>query len=134
MINPTPKVNCQFGAPMGRPKYGNSGSIPSTSFSLRRIPINGGGYDRGGAYWGIGQPLYFYVAYETAQVEYGPCEYCDQFPCETAGRDCRWTANGKHTHKTREEETEISDYIRADSREHAKEKITRLFPAATFKR
>jgi len=27
--------------------------------SLRKIPINSGGYDSGGAYWGIGQPLYW---------------------------------------------------------------------------
>jgi hypothetical protein len=27
--------------------------------SLRRVRINGGGYDDGGAYWGHGQPLYW---------------------------------------------------------------------------
>lgn len=27
--------------------------------SLSRVRLNGGGYDAGGAYWGIGQPLYW---------------------------------------------------------------------------
>jgi hypothetical protein len=27
--------------------------------SLRRIRLNSGGYDAGGAYWGIGAPLYW---------------------------------------------------------------------------
>ncbi|MCQ4158743.1 hypothetical protein NON00_02225 [Roseomonas sp. GC11] len=26
---------------------------------LRRIPITSGGYDRGGAYWGLGAPLWY---------------------------------------------------------------------------
>jgi len=25
---------------------------------LHRVPLDSGGYDRGGAYWGLGQPLY----------------------------------------------------------------------------
>jgi hypothetical protein len=29
---------------------------------LRRIPLDSGGYDSGGAYWGIGQRLYGYAA------------------------------------------------------------------------
>jgi hypothetical protein len=33
------------------------------------VPINAGGYDPGGAYWGTGQPLY--VAFDTeADTEY----------------------------------------------------------------
>ena len=27
--------------------------------TLRRVPINAGGYDAGGAYWGLGAPLYW---------------------------------------------------------------------------
>ena len=54
-INP---VSCKYGAPMGRhtgPEYLDTslGKI-----SLRRVPLDSGGYDKGGAYWGIGQPLW----------------------------------------------------------------------------
>lgn len=54
--NPTPAVNCRYGAPMGRPSRNQdcAGKV-----SLRRVPINSGGYDPGGAYWGIGQPLWW---------------------------------------------------------------------------
>lgn len=48
-------VSSQFGAPMGRftgPEF-LTGKV-----SLRRVRLNSGGYDRGGAYWGLGQPLY----------------------------------------------------------------------------
>ena len=48
-VNPTPKVHSQYGAPMGRPGYGY-GADPTTLFQLRRIRINSGGYDDGGAY------------------------------------------------------------------------------------
>lgn len=52
----TPKVSCRYGAPMGRV---SSGALDlSRRLYLRRIPLNGGGYDRGGAYWGIGAPLW----------------------------------------------------------------------------
>jgi len=47
--NPTPLVNARYGAPMGR---------PSASFSLDGVPKVDrieldGGYDPGGAYWGL---------------------------------------------------------------------------------
>lgn len=130
-VNPTPNVNSKYGAPMGRPKQGH-GAEPTTKFEVKRVPINSGGYDHGGAYWGTGQPLYFYIAYETAMVEYGPCEYCGKLP-PYRHNECN-SIDGAHHQKTREEETEISDYIRADDRDHAKEIIRKLHPTATFKR
>jgi hypothetical protein len=91
-INPTPKVNSQFGAPMGRgwdpaqmptlahtivadyksvpPKTDGerrhrdvataiqNGTKPGRVY-LRSIPLNSGGYDSGGAYWGDGIRLYW---------------------------------------------------------------------------
>lgn len=48
-------VSCKYGAPMGR----HTG--PADLFGrcyLRRVPLDRGGYDRGGAYWGLGPPLY----------------------------------------------------------------------------
>jgi hypothetical protein len=64
MCNPTPNVNSQYGAPMGRRQTGY-GADPTTKFNLVHIRLNNGGYDRGGAYWGIDKPLYYYHAYET---------------------------------------------------------------------
>lgn len=59
LLNPTPQVSSRYGAPMGRhtgPYYldGSAGPI-----YLRRIRLNGGGYDQGGAYWGLGMPLWY---------------------------------------------------------------------------
>lgn len=53
----TPPVVGRYGAPMGRP---SNAYIPPPGSRVRlfRVPINNGGYDRGGAYWGIGDPLY----------------------------------------------------------------------------
>lgn len=69
--NPTPPVANKYGAPMGRPssntytdKKGRTFEITATPdakpFTLLRIRLNNGGYDRGGAYWGLGDPLYYY--------------------------------------------------------------------------
>lgn len=61
--NPTPDVHSKYGAPMGRTSDHLSGLIieaTDSRFTLRRVPINSGGYDSGGAYWGLGQPLYWW--------------------------------------------------------------------------
>ena len=56
MINPVPPVSCKYGAPMGR-RSTNQDCVGKVN--LRRVPINSGGYDAGGAYWGLGAPLYW---------------------------------------------------------------------------
>ena len=56
MIKQMPAVSCQYGAPMGRREYGQPG--PLRNVRLFRVRIDSGGYDDGGAYWGVGQPLY----------------------------------------------------------------------------
>jgi hypothetical protein len=56
LLDPTPAVNCQYGAPMGRAS--RNALDTSERLYLRRVPLNGGGYDRGGAYWGHGLPLF----------------------------------------------------------------------------
>ncbi len=46
------KVNCLYGAPMGRPTYCDT---PDARVQLFRVNLSGGGcYDDGGAYWGSG--------------------------------------------------------------------------------
>lgn len=51
-------VNYKYGAPMGRPSHGPS-QQDEQKFTLQRVPLDSGGYDRGGAYWGLGNPLYW---------------------------------------------------------------------------
>ncbi len=53
------KVNCTYGAPMGRSESGN---YEGDKIHLVRIYLDSGGYDHGGAYWGHGEPLY--LAYD----------------------------------------------------------------------
>ena len=45
----------RYGAPMGRIEHG--GNVDEKLY-LRRVPLDSGGYDSGGAYWGIGAPLF----------------------------------------------------------------------------
>jgi hypothetical protein len=69
MMKQLPDVSSKYGAPMGRadkhvtidkPQFDGLVYKPiAPKFSLRRIRLNGGGYDSGGAYWGIGTPLYW---------------------------------------------------------------------------
>ena len=50
------EVNGRYGAPMGRSES-PLGEAPR-AVRLFRVPIDGGGYDPGGAYWGLGSPLW----------------------------------------------------------------------------
>jgi hypothetical protein len=49
-------VSCKYGAPMGRRTQ--PGDPSGERIHLRRVRIDCGGYDSGGAYWGLGQPLF----------------------------------------------------------------------------
>lgn len=55
--NPTPALSCRYGAPLGRVSRFNLDTDAGRIY-LRRVPLNSGGYDTGGAYWGIGAPLF----------------------------------------------------------------------------
>lgn len=58
---PIHPVNCRYGAPMGRGQSDSHGGADiAGKLSLQRVRINAGGYDSGGAYWGLGAPLYWY--------------------------------------------------------------------------
>ena len=50
------EVDCSRGAPMGRHELVGDCS-ESGQLTLQYLPLFDGGYDEGGAYWGIGQPL-----------------------------------------------------------------------------
>ena len=52
-------VDSKYGAPMGRSSVSLERLQESGGkISLKRIPLDEGGYDSGGAYWGIGAPLF----------------------------------------------------------------------------
>ena len=45
-----------YGAPMGRPSY--YAITEGERVHCQRVSIDSQGYDRGGHYWGLGDPLY----------------------------------------------------------------------------
>lgn len=51
------KVNSRYGAPMGRSAQHATGT-PGLVFELEWCPLDDGGYDAGGAYWGIPDNLW----------------------------------------------------------------------------
>jgi len=63
-----PEVSSKYGAPMGRRNnYGRG--IESPRLTVSAVTIDSGGYDSGGAYWGIGEPLW-QVESECGEVSY----------------------------------------------------------------
>lgn len=50
------KAYSQYGASMGR--HGGTIQDDGQKLHLCRVRLDNGGYDTGGAYWGIGDPLY----------------------------------------------------------------------------
>lgn len=51
-------VSSRYGAPMGRRAAGHIDTDTPKSVRLFRVNLDSGGYDDGGAYWGLGQPLF----------------------------------------------------------------------------
>jgi hypothetical protein len=49
-------VNCRYGAPLGR--WTDHRAEPAGPIRLFKVRLDSGGYDDGGAYWGLGGPLY----------------------------------------------------------------------------
>ena len=65
-----PDVSDRYGAPTGRPNtYPCCSSDQERKFYLTRVRINRGGYDSGGAYWGLGAPLWWACS-EDGKVEH----------------------------------------------------------------
>lgn len=75
MSAPERNVSCKYGAPMGRDHHG-SGALAG-KVRLRRVRLDSGGYDKGGAYWGHGEPLWYAESDRSAIVGH-----------ETEGADC----------------------------------------------
>lgn len=67
MTAPTlPAVNSRYGAPLGRHGHDEGALLPGDRVYLRRLRLDSGGYDEGGAYWGHGQPIYWAYALDGA--------------------------------------------------------------------
>lgn len=49
-------LNTKLGAPMGRPNKGNEEDFKGVRVYDKRVPLIDG-YDKGGAYWGVGHEL-----------------------------------------------------------------------------
>ena len=67
-------VSSKYGAPMGRNGCRPLDFNAPLKFYLRRVPLNSGGYDSGGAYWGHGSPLYYACSVDEVRPHnpYGP--------------------------------------------------------------
>lgn len=53
------EVDCRYGAPMGRQgkHIGPPEKVGPVKLHLEVVPLNSGGYDSGGAYWGLRSPI-----------------------------------------------------------------------------
>ena len=105
-MNPQ-KVDCRYGAPMGR-RENTTGRALAVKFHLARVRINAGGYDAGGAYWGTGAPLYRAWGETPPVINAGYYGLAD--------------------------EPEQVFYTRASSHDAAKVEVLRKFPRAAFYR
>ena len=54
------KLSMKYGASMGRSNYGRLDV--ARRVRLFRVRLDAGGYDNGGAYWGLGRPLWCALA------------------------------------------------------------------------
>lgn len=55
-FKPFPPLSGRYGAPLGRHSWQHLDT--GGRLYLRRVYLNSGGYDAGGAYWGLGVPLW----------------------------------------------------------------------------
>jgi hypothetical protein len=52
-----PQVDCKYGAPMGR-STSTGDSDTDATLTVLPVRLDDGGYDNGGAYWGLGEPIW----------------------------------------------------------------------------
>ena len=68
---PNSDVSSPYGAPMGRYTGPNYLETCAGRLHLMRVRLNSGGYDAGGAYWGLGAPLYYFEHDGETEQVYG---------------------------------------------------------------
>jgi hypothetical protein len=137
--------NSQRGAALGR--VSKHGAPDSLRFTLRRVKLDSGGYDQGGAYWGMGKPLYYYesacgnttgyfrVYAKELGIERNETVLAAYWENKDSGLDDK-----KHMRALIERFPESADYIgylfcnpKARTRYLAKLHVAREFPGAKFK-
>lgn len=77
------QVSCKYGAPMGRPGA-HPGDDPRCIIRVRRVRLDSGGYDEGGAYWGHGQPLWYASGIDEFEGARSAIEDFTRAPSKTA--------------------------------------------------
>lgn len=109
------KVNCQYGAPMGRVEKHLEGNVGPVKFHLQTLQLDSGGYDEGGAYWGLRMPRpYTYAGGATVQRRMTLYWYW-------------WIGN-----KANDRPPIIQGFLDAWDREDAKYQIRERYNEATF--
>lgn len=81
----------QYGAQMGRSRGRKIPADTTSKLIVRRVRLDSGGYDEGGAYWGIGQKLWMVEAIEGADE--GLLDYvraCDMATAKGMFPAARW--------------------------------------------
>jgi hypothetical protein len=66
-----PKAYDQYGADMGRDSVLPSDRNISIKLRLFKLQLDSGGYDEGGAYWGIPNNLYWVESVDEVETQYG---------------------------------------------------------------
>lgn len=80
MFNPFARVESKFGAPMGRVSGWRKTAKETTSPTLyiRRAKWVDEAYDQGGAYWGMGNPIFAAFTYTGTFVQYVRAKDADE--------------------------------------------------------
>lgn len=69
------KCNTKRGAPMGRASYDERKEIKTERFFDRAMPLDSGGYDKGGAYWGFPNNVRVMYNRDITYVRFYRCEF-----------------------------------------------------------
>lgn len=102
------QVNTEYGAPMGRTGRDITNAGP-VKMHLELVPLDSGGYDKGGAYWGLRFPVKRMI--------------------RSTPRIYRYYWRGNCTQSTR---PIIEGFIDAFDRDDAKAQVLVEYPQATF--
>lgn len=62
---------------MGRPSHHALDKNKPVALSVTRVRLDSGGYDKGGAYWGVGSPLYRCMSEEEVKLSTGEIGHID---------------------------------------------------------
>jgi len=115
------------GAGMGRPGKEPQEPAKPRRFYLQRVPLDSGGYDSGGAYWGLGAPLYRYASTDGEAEGFFRVESRDRAEAFARRGGVRIGEPGADEFRRK-----FPDWSRCGTREAAKDNVRETFPDATF--